>query len=479
MTSKKYNLNFLSILRLIQFFTKRGAFMSKKISTLLLLLTIIYSCSSNLEFSYLKKQDKQTTQTRAPLYPEAYFMAISDPHLYDTSLGIEGEAFNEYLAADRKLLKESENIAQKALSIISKNRPQFLLVSGDLTKDGELSSHKLISLMLSDLEHQGIDVFVVPGNHDILNPDAKSFAGNNTKPVEQVSPEEFKKLYAQLGYDKAIEEDPNSLSYLAEPVPGLWLLALDSCRYQENSEKKHPVVGGRFTQNQIDWIESILQKAQENQKAVMVMMHHGIYEHYKGQKKYFSDYVIDEYQDIAEMFAFYKVRIGFTGHYHAQDIVKYSSTNNKDFIYDIETGSLVSYPNPIRSFHILQNQELKIQSYFIEDIEGLNDPNTTFPEYSLEYTQEGIELIAIDTMMSLGISYNESKTLSTSIAEAFMAHYAGDENFKGKEMLPSKGLSFMGNIVLGSRKNLVYELWQDTEPADNNITINLKTGEWY
>ncbi|MBN2738294.1 MAG: metallophosphoesterase [Spirochaetales bacterium] len=450
--------------------------MTKKIA-LFLLLTLSLSCTSTLSYKYLKSPE--LVEANRPDYPECFFMNISDLHVYDNSLGTEGKAFEHYLEEDRKLLRESLAISQKALSVISEHKPRFLLVSGDLTKDGELDSHELISGLLKNLEKQGIDVYVVPGNHDINNPDALRFLGDTTEPAEQVSPERFREIYSDLGYDKALKEDPHSLSYVAEPVPGLWLLALDTCRYEENHEKNTPVIGGNLTQDQIDWIETVLEEALLKNKAVMVMMHHGVYEHYKGQKKYFTDYVIDQYQGISSMLASYQARLVFTGHYHAQDIVKFTTEDKKDFLYDIETGSLVSYPNPIRSFRIAGNQEMEIQSFYVEEVPGVDTHELSFQDYSLRFTQDGIETIAIKTMMSLGMSIEESRKLSTSIAEAFMAHYKGDENFEGQEMVPLKGLSFMGGIIIGTRKDLIHELWADTEPGDNKITINLRAGEWF
>jgi hypothetical protein len=70
----------------------------------------------------------------------------------------------------------------------------------------------------------------------------------------------------------------------------------------------------------------------------------------------------------------------------------------------------------------------------------------------------------------------EAETLAPQIADAFIAHYRGDEKFAGTEMLKTTGLSFMGGIVIGMRKDLVTGLWQDLPPADNNATLDLAAG---
>ena len=84
----------------------------------------------------------------------------------------------------------------------------------------------------------------------------------------------------------------------------------------------------------------------------MVMSHHGIIEHWVGQNKLHSDYLLSDYKYIGKMLASYDVRLSFTGHYHAQDITL-SDFNKDGFLYDIETGSLVTAPCPIRYLSLI------------------------------------------------------------------------------------------------------------------------------
>ena len=78
---------------------------------------------------------------------------------------------------------------------------------------------------LKRLVDSGKKVFVVPGNHDVRNGKSVRFQGDRTDPVPSVTADAFGKIYGDFGYQGAIERDQDSLSYLAEPVPGLWLLA--------------------------------------------------------------------------------------------------------------------------------------------------------------------------------------------------------------------------------------------------------------
>ena len=169
-------------------------------------------------------------------YPDTDFAVMSDIHYYDTSLGTTGAAFEECLASDRKLLKQSAELASLAVDRIIESDVKFVLVSGDLTKDGEKINHEKVAEQLQRLVDAGIKVYVVPGNHDVNNPLAVKYVGDGTEPVENVLADDFAEIYKNCGYGDALMRDPNSLSYVAEPQDGLWIVALDS----NESEKNQP-----------------------------------------------------------------------------------------------------------------------------------------------------------------------------------------------------------------------------------------------
>jgi hypothetical protein len=411
-------------------------------------------------------------------YPETTFMVISDPHFYEPSLGTSGAAFTDYLEKDRKLLAESEAILQTAIGRIQEHHPDFLLIPGDLTKDGALISHTQCAGHLASVEKQGIQVYVVPGNHDILNPHAMSFSGDRTERVETVTPEEFRTIYSEFGYSEALYQDPNSLSYVVEPVQGLWLFALDSALYGNNIEEGEPETDGGFTQQQITWIETKLVEALQKGKVPIAMFHHGVIEHYDSQKQYFDMYLIDEFRQIADMFSFYKVPAVFTGHYHAQDIVLREWEEEQRFLYDIETGSLVTFPCPYRLISIKKDGIMDIDSFTIDDVPGLDTGEKPFEQYARDFIYRGINGIAIETMKELGIKEEEAAGLAPQITDAFIAHYLGDEQFTWEEMLSTEGLGLLGRLVVSVRKKLVHGLWDDPPPPDNRLRINIKTGAW-
>jgi len=60
-----------------------------------------------------------------------------------------------------------------------------------------------------------------------------------------------------------------------------------------------------------------------------------------------SMYLVDSYKKVAADFADAGMDVVFTGHMHAIDIAAVT-TKKGNTLYDIETGSAVTYPSPIR-----------------------------------------------------------------------------------------------------------------------------------
>lgn len=438
-------------------------------ATILAAATLAMACATVRSFGFDGGGELGALATSpAPAYPEAKFMVMSDLHAYDPALGTEGMAFEAYLAGDRKLLKDSAEILDQAIGRILAEKPAFVLVSGDLTKDGEKACHELVARKFAELRAAGIAVYVVPGNHDIQNPHARRFTGDTSERVENIGPADFASIYADCGYASALERDPASLSYLAEPVPGLRLLAIDSCDYSKNSGASEPETAGRFSPERLAWIEAALARCAREGKAVIAMEHHGAWPHYASQAKYYPQYVVEGYADLSRLLSAYNAKIVFTGHFHAQDIVRAGTVKP---LYDVETGSLVTYPNPLRTVR-LSAAGAEIRSQFIATLPSYDARGVAFGDYALAFVKSGIESIAKGVFDKYGVSEADQKDLLPQVSAAIMAHYRGDEKFAGAAMLKEEGLGFMGWVVVQDRKALIHDIWNDPPPADNDIRID-------
>ena len=162
-------------------------------------------------------------------------IVLSDIHVMAPQLlEKSGTAYEKYLNQDPKLLEYSGEVLEYLVEETLRRNPDLVIIPGDLTKDGELLSHQLVVNILSRLRSAGIPVIVVPGNHDIDNPEGYYFNGDNTRPAERTSPDQFKSLYADFGYNQAYAKDSASLSFVCEPLQGLVLLCIDTNKYEEN-----------------------------------------------------------------------------------------------------------------------------------------------------------------------------------------------------------------------------------------------------
>ena len=80
---------------------------------------------------------------------------VSDVHLMSPELlKSDGKAFQDYLSSDRKLLGESVEIMDSITNRLLAEHPKVLLVTGDLTKDGERVSHQYL------VDHSGAADFL-------------------------------------------------------------------------------------------------------------------------------------------------------------------------------------------------------------------------------------------------------------------------------------------------------------------------------
>lgn len=432
---------------------------------LFIILALFSSCSED-------SNNNNPTITK----PELKFAVFSDIHVYNADLGSTGSAYEEYLATDRKMLAESSSILESLVNSIIIEKPDFVLIPGDLTKDGEKLSHELVAKQLKLLEEKGIKVFVCPGNHDINNPSAYSYSGDKKVSTPTVTPEEFATIYNDFGYQEAIFRDNNSLSYIAEINSNLWILSMDACQYKLNTGKTYPITGGKFNTETVNWIKEKLTLAKEKNIQVLGILHHGLVEHFKGQKTNLlsEDYVVDDYNKLSNEFAALGLKIVFTGHFHANDIVK--KTNGNDFIFDIETGSTVTYPSAYRINKLTSDNKLDITTKYITTI-NYDLKGKSFQDYGKELLFEGINgVLSYNLITKFSFSDSLVNIVNPPAVGAFVSHIIGDEVFPEEHRIIAENLKKENDIYLQIIANTIIDLYTDLEPADLNLIINLENG---
>ena len=287
---------------------------------------------------------------------------MSDLHYLSPDMIADTEDFEHAFNSDRKLLKESSSVLHEMLERVRADKPDILLVSGDLTKDGEQECHAALAKQLQQLQQDvpGLKIYVINGNHDIRNYNAKNFNTPDGKavPATRTHPEDFKRIYDFVYSDPTViatftpaaGNEAGSLSYVARPVEGLTVIAMDTCRYSSdntsNGDDEHET-SGAISADLEKWVIEQTAAAKARGDLVIGLEHHGLVPHFDVQPTILPMYLVNGYERIAQEYADAGMSVVFTGHMHAVDIAAMTTKAGNTF-YDIETGSALTYPCPVR-----------------------------------------------------------------------------------------------------------------------------------
>ncbi len=334
---------------------------------------------------------------------------VSDTHYYPLNYVSDCQDYQTYVGGDPKMLEESGSILDAAFAKVKADKPDVMLISGDLAKDGEVQGLQDIANKLAEIETAGTQVYVINGNHDIYNSDACSFASGKKERVESASPAKFREIFAKHGYDgkegqtyykdsdEAREarkeygegelnrdaDTPGGLSYSVD-LGNYLVLAIDSGQYLPEAgtglDTKEHITAGRIDKHVLDWATRQVKEADRAGKTVVGLMHHGLIPHFKGEDNILSEYVVDNWRFAATELADAGMRYIFTGHMHANDVAEFT-TPAGNHIVDLETGSLSSYGTPVRTVNLKKGERL-----------GEDDARTT-EEFSV--ASESVEEVAL------------------------------------------------------------------------------------
>ena len=397
-----------------------------------LLFMLAWGPAFSNSFQKSQPEDQKPLQSAA----QTRIAVVSDIHVMAPSLLPEEaksqDAWKTYYAGDRKMLEKSVELFDQFLTNIS-SRADVLLITGDLTKDGELASHKYV---VEKLKASGLKkIYVIPGNHDFGGSgNATKFnADGTTEAATVVNGKQFKNGYAAFGYGEGSTLDPNgSLSYVAEPVEGLVLLGIDSHTSSIPSET-------------LTWLCDQAKDARANGKQVIAMMHHPLIEHIKGASMYISTYTVGSNTAVRDALIEAGVKVILTGHFHTSDIAYDWNDDEANGIYDINTGSLISYPCDYRLLTLSEDmQTLHVAT------ESLN------PAGSEEWLHGRLEALAKSKMNAKAGSYapfiaTYVNELADFAADLFILHAKGDEdteaNATEREGLRTRYRGYKGNLV--------------------------------
>ena len=307
-----------------------------KKAILLLISLVLCSCQ------------KQTIKEKVNY--QSSIMVASDLHLLSNNLISENSSCKkEKMTSDGRVQEYDYSLVEALVNKANEEKPNCLVLTGDLTFNGEKDSHLELIKLLSKV-NPTTKVLVIPGNHDVCNIEAKYFDENTTEKIDSVTGDEFRDLYQDFGYKNAISYDQKTLSYIYPIDQNNWTLLLDTtlCRY--NYENLMNFIGGFLEESTLKWIEENLKIAKEKNIKVTSFTHHNLISH---NSMFVNGYTLSNADDLLEIFSRYQVKLNFSGHLHIQNIK--NKKVNKYQIYDIASQSLLDYGNRYGKLDIYEN----------------------------------------------------------------------------------------------------------------------------
>lgn len=244
------------------------------------------------------------------------FWVISDTHLIADSLHDHGQAFSQMQKTSQgKDLYYQETALSAFVRMAQKKKPAAIIVTGDVTFNGERVSAEKFAEIFKPLEET--QLLVLPGNHDIYDGWAREFRGKKQYYAGQISPRMWRNIF-KTSYKNAVSVDDKSLAYSVQLNPNYLLILADSNDYGKEESTTAPATAGFLGREQRRWIKAQLQYASENNLQVIFCMHHNLYAHNPAVNK---GYVVDDYRELRKLLAQYNVKLVFSGHIHAQNIM--------------------------------------------------------------------------------------------------------------------------------------------------------------
>lgn len=245
----------------------------------------------------------------------------ADIHYLASSLHDDGTVFRQLVEqGDGKVPEYSEAIADEFIRLCLERHPDAVVIPGDLTYNGERISLQELSEKLKTLQDSGIPVLVIPGNHDLMYPYARSYFGSNARKTPAISPEDFRKDCGAFGWEQAVARDSVSFSYVYALTDDVELMFLDA---------NTPAAPGSVPDSTLAWAKKQLAWAKEDGKTVITVTHQSLLAQNKFMTKGF---IISNHSNVESLLRKYGVTLNLSAHIHIQHTV------TEDGLTDIATG---------------------------------------------------------------------------------------------------------------------------------------------
>ena len=207
--------------------------------------------------------------------------------------------------------------------------------------------------------------------------------------------------YKQQGYTDCYSV-PDS-SYLVEPTPGIWLLAIDANVYQPKSnssgdaqDAENYLGSGNAGYNKVvthkahllNWINQVVQRAHVQQKTLIAFSHFPMHEFYDGASDDIAKLVGDRQFQLdrkpslhtSKILAETGLKLHVAGHMHINDTGIYRDEDK--VLFNIQAPSLAAYVPAYKVLTIKQQHQIEVHTVILKTVPRFNE---LFEHYYAEW----------------------------------------------------------------------------------------------
>ena len=250
-----------------------------------------------------------------------FFIQMSDPQF-------------GFLDANKSVEKETL-LYEKAVEIVNRLNPDFVVITGDFVHDHADSSQWREFNRITGMFNESIPVYMVPGNHEYsTNPSDEEFA-------------HYKEVY---GDDKFSFSHKKNL-----------FIGINSYLLKTDSHKLENV--------QFEWLENEL-KAAKNFRNIIVFTHHPFFGTDPDEPETYSNIGLEKRKKYLELFNKFGVKAVFAGHFHKNS---YGNYKGMDMISTSAVGKQLGKDQS--GFRIIKVTKDSVLSkyYSLEELENIKD----------------------------------------------------------------------------------------------------------
>lgn len=338
---------------------------------------------------------------------------------------------------------------------------KLILLTGDLVNGGKPHRHEALAEKLAAAEQMGLDVYVLPGNHDLA-------------PIGQ---REFAEYYDDFGFAEAYSRDEASLSYCIMR-DDLTLLMMDLGGYSAGAIDL-PGAGKRYNNEAfiseitLAWVEEMLKEASERGVPILCAGHFNLLTR-ESRNPDNSGYYVENGERLAALLRKYGVPLYLSGHTHVRAV------QQEQGLTEQVTEYLLSYPTGYTILDITDDalrclpRRVNVDAWASET--GQTDKTLLhFAQWQQEelrrYSDENVEYMAKRNT----ISSREKKEASSFFYAVMDAFWRGELYDRREEMKAMPGMEPFFRCAEGYAYGWwLRDLLDNVSPLLSGYTLDLK-----